>query len=227
MKSKVLKRLIILVLAVVMVVGGAVNVYAADVEDGGVYLYADVNEKIAELGIIDFPYYDSSKKYVLFRAPNNGSSTVIYLVSFSASDNTYAYITNEGNNERIEFVNADSLEVYYIRPWTTISSYNVWALQSVYSGGTYAPVYDINTTTDYYYSDINIYSDSEKTSFFFQSTLLPTPLVLGMEAENLTQMILPTMNPVVGLISLVVCSVVLLIGLRKGLSLLWTALHKA
>lgn len=224
MKNKVLKRLMILVLAVVMVVGGAVNVYALEVEDGSVAKYTSLNDCLVEYGFPEIELEDGYKYifaktssdeygyyYILKFVPDDDFDASVDSFYYTASNYKNICILNSTNTHLLQFTVNSETGYVSTGGWSSSSNYEIVAY---------------NYTPAVYYSDVDIYyKDSD--SLFFQQTPLLVPTVLGMKAEKLTQMILPTMNPVVGSISLVVCLAVLSIGLRKGLSLLWTALHKA
>lgn len=178
--------------------------------------YVDVNEKLVELGYPEFTNIDKSKDYVLFISSNEPrlyelESTESSYVMYDDSDNYLTYVRFRGYSTYFCYVNSDS---------------NGWVVHPYLSNG--GDYYDSGMIT-LKYSDIDIYSDHEKTLVFFPVTPHPEPLILGMKENQLGQ-ILEQTNPLQEILLMIPIAVVCLagyVGLRKGLALLVQLLHQA
>ena len=213
-----LKKIMLPVVLFFMLLSTCVVVKAMEVEDGSVYLYEDVCEKISEMGLPEYINYDSEKYYILCRIANQ--SEVYMLVEFVPNDlnNIYAY---KGNYDWIYFNDASSCTLY-----VTVNNSGVFCEWTVPSY-THVEVYG-HSSQYVYYSDVDIYYE-DKTTLFFQETPHPIPLVLGMEEAVLAEMIQPeaVLKEVIAILPMILACLVGYLALRKALAALQAILYQA
>lgn len=213
-----LKKIMLPVVLFFMLMSTCVVVKAAEVEDGGITYYTDVNEKLVELGYPELDTYDSSKLYMSFSVPGN-----VYVYEFVPKEDFYVYHHVTSSLRYLYFKSYDSFVCYEL---TNNDSAYSWVVHEALSS---EAKYYTSSVYNMLYSDFDVYADSDKTSIFFHQTPHPTPLVLGMEEVVLAEMIQPeaVLKEVIAILPMILACLVGYLALRKALAALQAILYQA